>query len=92
MQREYPALSGRGRAVHTWEDTPWNTSVETYARGELGSYSDETVLLYLEMTKKMEQNKENHARMVMEHMVRFYGYQSLDEAEQRYKPEERISP
>lgn len=89
---EYPALTGRGRAVHTWEDTPWNTSVETYARGELGSYSDETVLLYLEMIKKMEQNKENHARMVMEHMVRFYGYQSLDEAEQRYKLEERISP
>lgn len=89
--REYPALSGRGRAIHTWEDTPWNTSVETYARGELGSYSDETVLLYLEMIKRMEQNKQNHARMVMEHMVRLYGYQSLDEAEQRYKPEERIS-
>lgn len=82
---EYPNLAGRGRVLYTSQDTPWNTSLETYARGELGTYSDRTVELLKREYDRMAEKKENLSYQIMEHMVRFYGYSSLDQAEERYR-------
>ena len=82
--KEYPGLAGTGRSIHTFEDTPYNTSFETYARGELGTYSDRTVALYLAMIKRMEKDGENLSGKTLQYMVRFYGYPSIEEAERRY--------
>ena len=43
---QYPALAGNARNIHTREDTAFNTSYETYLRGELGTYSDKMLELY----------------------------------------------
>lgn len=82
--KEYPNLAGRGRLLYTSQDTPWATSFETYARGELGTYSDRTIELLKEMYGQMVKKGENLSYKIMENMVGFYGYQSLDEAEEQH--------
>lgn len=79
--KRYPRLAGSGRSIHTSEDTPWNTSMETYARGELGTYSPETVRKYRDMCVRKLENGENMAEQTMYYMVKFYGYDTIDEAE-----------
>lgn len=81
FQEAYPYLSGQGRSLYTAQDTAWDTSKETYARGELGTYSDATIALYEKMTSRMEAQGENLTRKIMENMIRFYGYSSLEAAE-----------
>lgn len=82
--KEYPNLAGRGRLLYTSQDTPWDTSLETYARGELGTYSDRTIRLLKDMYERMEKEGENLTYRIMEYMVGFYGYQSLEQAEERH--------
>lgn len=43
---KYPSIRGRGRPLYTKDDKPWNVSFETYARGELYTYSERTLQLY----------------------------------------------
>lgn len=57
------------------------TSVETYTRGELTTYSEQTLELYLNHLQKLEQNKVLFPMIVMKATVRANGYFSLDEAE-----------
>lgn len=82
---EYPNLAGRGRLLYTSQDTPWATSFETYARGEMATYSDRTIELLKEMYEQMVKKGENLSYRIMENMVAFYGYQSLEQAEERHK-------
>ena len=42
FRERYPKLGEAMRALTTTEDTPSATSFETYLRGELGTYSDQT--------------------------------------------------
>lgn len=81
----YPNIGGTGRRIHTSEDTPWETSQETYLRGEMSTYSDHTLKLYESMIRKMEKQGENLTEKILGFMVRFYGYHSLEEAEERTK-------
>lgn len=83
--KQYPNVAGRGRRIHTSEDTPWDTSIETYARGELGTYSDRTIELLGNMYRQMEKDGENLSVKILENMVHFYGYASLERAEERHK-------
>ena len=34
---QYPRMAGNARSIHASEDTEWNTSYETYLKGELGT-------------------------------------------------------
>ncbi|MCI8940858.1 MAG: DUF4125 family protein [Dorea sp.] len=83
--KRYPGVAGRGRRLHSYEDTSWDTSIETYARGELGTYSDRTVELLGNMYRDMDRNGENLSVKILENMVHFYGYSSLEQAEERHK-------
>jgi hypothetical protein len=83
--QKYPNLHTTARTIHTYEDTPWDTSFETYCRGELGTYSDNTVELYFDMVKRMNNDGENLSQKTLEYMVKFYGYSSIDEADEKYK-------
>ena len=83
--RRYPKLGSTGRKLHTSEDTPWDTSQETYLRGEIGTFSDRTIKLYARMIREMAEKGENLTEKNLGFMVRFYGYQSLEEAEQMQK-------
>lgn len=78
----YPKLAGRARTIHTYEDTPWLTSYETYLRGELYTYSDITLKLYGSFIARLCTEGKNLAYMIMEQSVKMYGYESLDQAEE----------
>lgn len=82
--KKYPACGGRGRPLHTWQDTRRDTSVETYMRGELATYSDATVQLYDRFVENCLKEERNLTAEVRENQARFQGWKSLEEAEQYY--------
>lgn len=80
---KYPALAGQIRYIHTSEDTPYDTSAETYLRGELDTYSKDTFILYCRYVIGLYQNGKNLNEMIMENTVLQYGYKSLEDAQKR---------
>lgn len=81
FDQQYPRLSSLARDTHTGDDQQENTSFETYLRGELSTYSPETLYLYGRMIANMYQNSQNMILMIQEKTVQAYGYRSLDDAE-----------
>jgi len=81
--QEYPLISGNGRPIYFYEDGPYDTSFETYIRGELSTYSENTLRLYFKYTTQLLKENKNLTKMVIENTVREYGYNSLDQAEKR---------
>ncbi|MBP5624462.1 MAG: DUF4125 family protein, partial [Lachnospiraceae bacterium] len=81
--RKYPKLSNRARLIHTSEDTPYETSFETYLRGEMMTYSDKMLELYARYVIAHENNDESITEETMLNSVKLYGYDSLDEAENK---------
>lgn len=79
----FPKLAGNARSIHTSEDNMFNTSYETYLRGELGTYSDEMLELYGRFIVGLVKKQKNLSEMTMRNTVLLYGYQSLEDAEQR---------
>ncbi|MCR5799632.1 MAG: DUF4125 family protein [Lachnospiraceae bacterium] len=79
----YPNVATSARSIHTFEDTPWNTSYETYLRGELLTYSPETLALYGEYIVGYVKNEKNPAMEIMTNTAHLYGYRSLDELEKK---------
>lgn len=80
---KYKKLAGNSRAIHTSEDTEWDTSAETYLRGELKTYSDRTLKLYGEFVVGIAKQGGNLTQMIMENTVHMYGYESLEQAESK---------
>lgn len=83
--KAYPNMAGNARNIHTSEDTPFNTSYETYLRGELLTYSDETLALYGKMIVDLSREGKNLAKMIMTNTALLYGYESIEDAEERLK-------
>lgn len=81
FDQQYPRLSSLARNTHTGEDQQENTSFETYLRGELSTYSPETLYLYGKMIAKMYHDGQNMILMIQEKTVQSYGYRSLADAE-----------
>lgn len=81
--KEYPKLAGNARTIHTAEDLPYDTSYETYLRGELGTYSDKLIEMYGRYIVEYAKNGKSVARDIMANTIRFYGYKSFEEAEQK---------
>lgn len=81
---KYPNMAGNGRVLYSKDDTPWLTSIETYARGELLSYSEKTEILYCDFILFNEKNGVNLTKTVRENMVRLYGYSSLEHYEKMH--------
>jgi len=81
FSKDYPKLSKNARNIHTYEDTPFMTSYETYLRGELSTYHDDTLILYGRFIAELMNRGENLARKIMNLTTFFYGYSSLEEAE-----------
>ncbi len=79
--KEFPGLSDRARSIHAYEDDPFNTSYETYLRGEIGTYSDKMMELYATHVASFAKEGRNIAREIMENNVKLYGYDSLEAAE-----------
>jgi len=50
-KEKYPKLTSKGRPLNSKYDTPNYTSIETYLKGELSSYSIKTLKLYYESSQ-----------------------------------------
>ena len=79
--KKYPHMAGNARLIHTSEDTPYDTSYETYLRGELGTYSDDTLYLYGRFVVGLERQGKNLAYMIMDNTAKLYGYKDVRDAE-----------
>jgi hypothetical protein len=81
LAAKYPKLHSRGRPID--EDGPRGTSIKTYLRGELETYSDNTLALYYQNQMQSLDRKENLAEKVLLATVVGAGYGSLQEAEDK---------
>ncbi|MBR6627407.1 MAG: DUF4125 family protein [Lachnospiraceae bacterium] len=82
---EYPAMAGRARSIRTGEDNLYNTSYETYLRGEISTYSDKMLELYGRYVVEYANSGKNPAYDIMTHTARFYGYEGVAAAEASLK-------
>lgn len=80
LHREYPYVSGSGRPLYSSSDF-YGTSVETYQRGELYTYSEKTLTALWNHLCTLEGEGVALAKLVLENSVMHYGYKSIDEAE-----------
>lgn len=80
MNQKYPYLLAQARLTHSYQDEKDDTSFETYLRGELMTYSDETLYLYGQMLVDMVKKDENLIENILFQTVKAYGYSSLEEA------------
>lgn len=83
VNKRYPKLSNAGRPLEKNDDTEEVTSVETYYRGELLTYSEETLELYYSYILDCVRAGRNLVRDNLENMVKMYGYSSLEDAEKK---------
>lgn len=79
--KEYPKLAANSRSIRTSTDGVFNTSYETYLRGELGTYSDELIMLYGRFVAGIAAKGGNLALMTMTNTAKLYGYRTIEEAE-----------
>lgn len=82
---EYPNMAANARSIRSSTDTPYNTSYETYLKGELLTYSDQTLGLYGRWIVELEKKGENLAKIIMTNTALLYGYESLEAAENALK-------
>lgn len=79
--KHYPKAAGNARSIHSAEDSLYNTSYETYLKGEISTYSDETLDLYGRFIADLCRKDLNLAEMTMRNTALLYGYSSLEELE-----------
>lgn len=84
---DYPCLAGNARSIHTYEDSGWDTSYETYLRGEISTYSDKMLELYGRYIAAHAAAGKNLAAEIMGNSARMYGYGSLEDAEEGLRGE-----
>ena len=76
--KEYPNLSANARSFHSYEDNYFNTSYETYLRGEISTYSDKMLQLYAGFVVECVRNGINIAKETISNTAIIYGYKDID--------------
>ncbi len=87
FEKRYPAYAGSGRPVCTAQERSQAASVETYLRGELCSYGEETVELYADYIKECVRDGRNLTDMVRENIAHLHGYGSAADVEKKLNQE-----
>jgi hypothetical protein len=82
MFASYPNLMAGARPLSEADDSALRTSFETYLKGELETYSNNTLSLLHRDLIKIVNRGENGSKLVYEALVKEMGYASLDEAEE----------
>ena len=85
LKSKYPDITKRGRPTYSSQDTLRVTSIETYLRGELPTYSLKTLKLLKENILNQQANHINASEITLEYMMKQYGFQSLEEANNKLK-------
>ena len=85
MMRDYPNLRSNGRVLTTADDSVEDgSSMESYLRGELLTYSMRTLELIYQETMEAYEKGESLLKQTIANETLFYGYGSLEEAESRH--------
>lgn len=74
-----PNIADRARSIHTLEDTMYNTSYETYLRGEIATYSSNMLIMYGKFVVAAKKAGVNLAQEIMSKTVNLYGYDSVSD-------------
>lgn len=77
--KQYPNMAKNARTIHSHEDTEYNTSYETYLRGELSTYHPDTLEAYGRYIATLEKDNVNLSKIIMNMTAFFYGFDSLEE-------------
>lgn len=87
LHQKYPLVVSGGRSLTDDADSQiGGTSLSTYLRGELLTYSEKTLKAYLAWQQELLERGENMDRIILNETVKFYGYHSLEEAEAQCRP------
>lgn len=77
----YPRVCSSARPLYAQDDSMENTSIETYQRGELLTYSVNTLLALEHHLLHLAEQGISLAQLILENSVRYYGYTDLAQAE-----------
>jgi hypothetical protein len=86
LQEKYPHVLRKGRPIFSSADAAGVTSIETYLRGELATYSVKTLELYLANIMQQQAEGINGSAITLQHTMKDYGFASLEEANEKLKP------
>ena len=82
---KYPIFSSMGRPLYSKDDDNFETSIETYLKGELLSYSEKTLEFYLKYIIEMKVKNINLAIKNMDNLASKQGFKNSDDVEEYYK-------
>jgi hypothetical protein len=85
LARTYPNFTKGGRPLFSKDDSNSVTSLETYQKGELLTYSASTLVALKEHIDALENDGISFAEMILENTAGFYGFANLTEAEEAVK-------
>ncbi len=85
LLEQYPHILKKGRPIFTIEDTATVTSLETYLRGELATYSLKTLELFLANVMQQKSEGINGSEITLSHTMKQYGFDSLEKANENLK-------
>ena len=85
LSARFPNLIGRGRPVESDGEGSGVTSFVTYLRGELETYSGNTLACLFRDVLEAKARGENLTEGIYREMVRNLGYRSIEDAEARIK-------
>lgn len=85
LLEKLPHILGKGRPLFSTEDSPTVTSVETYLKGELMTYSVKTLRLYLANIHRQRAENIHGSAVTMLSAMKHYGFNSLEEANEKLK-------
>lgn len=91
LAQKFPHVLAKGRPIFSTQDSSVSTSLETYLRGELATYSMKTLKLLLANIEKQKAAGINGSAITMTHMVKSYGFNSLEEANEKLKPQTLVT-
>ena len=83
--RKYPNVRKRGRPLYSSQDSFHTTSLETYLRGELSTFSMKTIKLYHQDIEKYAAENQNMSEIILENTMKKYGFKSLAAADEQLK-------
>lgn len=83
FEQAYPIFSSRGRRLTGAE--AGDVSFHLYTVGELKTYSEATLKLYLQDLHEMAKRGENVSFLIHNTTAEFYGYAGLDDAEAKLR-------
>ena len=81
LREQYPYVSATGRPLRSEADTENVTSVETYQRSELLTYSPKTLRALQNHLIACERDGVSLAKEIQQNSLKTYGFQTIDEAE-----------